>query len=131
MPEPTAPPRPASPPAGRRGPPTRRRVRRLGGFLIVGLVVTLALAVVVSPYASSEPDGLEKVAADQGIDADADEHALGDSPLADYGVEGVDDPDLGTSLAGLIGVLVTFAVGAGLFLTARHRRRPPSPHPSG
>ncbi|CAM5260237.1 Cobalt/nickel transport system permease protein OS=Streptomyces albaduncus OX=68172 GN=FHS32_003758 PE=4 SV=1 [Streptomyces griseoloalbus] len=53
---------------------------------IAGLVTSLVLA--GSPpsfYASANPDGLEKVAADHGIDQRAEEHATADSPLADYG----------------------------------------------
>jgi cobalt/nickel transport system permease protein len=92
-------------------------------------VVTIALAVLVSPYASSQPDGLEKVAADRGIDRDAVPHALDDSPLADYGVEGLDDSRLGTGLAGLVGVLATFAVGSGVVLLARRRRHRPAAAP--
>jgi cobalt/nickel transport system permease protein len=121
---------PTSAPARRPGRGWDRR--RVGLFMLAGLVVMLGLAVLVSPYASSDPDGLEKVAADKGIDRDVDEHDLADSPLADYGVEGVDDARVGTGLAGLIGVLVTFAIGGGLFLILRQRRAGlPPPPPSG
>ena len=102
----------------------------------VGLLVALLLAFVVSPFASSSPDGLEKVAADKAIDRDEQDHALADGPLADYSVEGVDDERLGTGLAGVVGVAVTFAVGGGLFVVLRRtggrrsrpgRRSPRSP----
>ena len=52
----------------------------------VGLAVAFALAFFVSPYASSEPDGLERVAIDNGFADQAQEHALADGPLADYAV---------------------------------------------
>ncbi|WP_199747633.1 PDGLE domain-containing protein [Actinomadura sp. WAC 06369] len=87
------------------------------GFLIVSLV----LAGIVSHYASSSPDGLEKVAADKGIAAQEEEHALAGSPLGDYGVEGVDDGRLSGGLAGLIGVGLTLAAGGGLFWAIRRR----------
>ncbi|MEF2525409.1 MULTISPECIES: energy-coupling factor ABC transporter permease [Streptomyces] len=89
-----------------------------------GLAAALVLAGFVSFYASASPDGLEKVAADQGIDAKADqyEHATADSPLADYGVKDVDDERLSVGLAGVIGVGATVAVGTGVFWVARSRR---------
>src|SRR3546814_21067026 len=89
--------------------------------LFRSLVVTLLLAAGVSQVASSEPDGLERVAEDEGFSDAAEEHDLAGSPLADYGVEGVDDDRLGTALAGGAGVVVTLAVGGGLFWLARRR----------
>ncbi|MEV6200963.1 energy-coupling factor ABC transporter permease [Streptomyces sp. NPDC051771] len=91
---------------------------------IGGVVTALVLAGVVSFYASASPDGLEKVAADQGIDAKAEEyeHATADSPLADYGVKGVESARLSGGLAGVIGVGLTLAVGTGAFWAVRRRR---------
>jgi hypothetical protein len=94
---------------------------RTWGFVGIGLVVALLLAGVVSFYASSSPDGLEKVAADRGLDANAEPHSLGNGPLADYGVRGVDNERLSVGLAGIVGVGVTFAVAGGLFLLVRRR----------
>ncbi|MEV6509513.1 energy-coupling factor ABC transporter permease [Streptomyces sp. NPDC051642] len=89
---------------------------------IGGLVTSLLLAGFVSFYASSNPDGLEKVAADQGIDRQTKEHASADSPLADYGVRDVDDARLSGGLAGVIGVGVTIVAGTGVFWAVRKRR---------
>jgi hypothetical protein len=91
-------------------------------FLIAGLLIALVLAGIVSYYASGDPDGLEKVAADKGINAKEGNHTLKDSPLGDYGVKGVDDPRLSGGLAGVIGVGVTLALGGGLFWVVRRRR---------
>ena len=98
---------------------------RLGfaAFIVAGLVVALALAFLVGPEASSEPDGLNKVAVDKGFAGTEKTHALDDSPTADYGVKGVDDERLSTGLAGIIGVGVTFALGLGLFMVIRRSRR--------
>jgi len=87
-----------------------------------GLVTSLVLAGFVSFYASSSPDGLEKVAADQGIDKKTEEHAAADSPLADYGVKDVDDARLSGGLAGVIGVGVTVVAGSAVFWAVRRRR---------
>ena len=76
----------------------------------------------VSYYASASPDGLEKVAHDQGIDAKAEDHAAKDSPLADYGVKNLADPRLSGGLAGVIGVGATLTVGTGVFVVLRRRR---------
>ncbi|MFF9486871.1 energy-coupling factor ABC transporter permease [Streptomyces sp. NPDC014676] len=89
---------------------------------ITGLVTSLVLAGFVSFYASADPDGLEKVATDHGIDEKAEEHAIADSPLADYGVEDVDDARLSGGLAGVIGVGVTVVAGTGVFWVVRRRR---------
>jgi cobalt/nickel transport protein len=85
-------------------------------FIGVGLLVSLVLAGVVSHYASSSPDGLEKVAGDIGFDETAQDSATSGSPLSDYGVEGVADERASVGLAGVIGVVATAVVAFGLFL---------------
>lgn len=101
----------------------RSRGVRFGAFIVGGLAVALALAFQVSPSASNDPDGLNKVAMDKGLaDAETD-HALDDAPTAGYQVRGVDDERLSTGLAGVIGVAVTFAVAGGVMLMVRRARR--------
>jgi hypothetical protein len=90
------------------------------GLFIVGLIVTLVLAGLVSGYASSAPDGLEKSATDSGIPIGQEEPAA-DSPLADYRMPGVDNPRLATGLAGAAGAALTLGVGGGLYLLVRRR----------
>ncbi|MEH0429527.1 energy-coupling factor ABC transporter permease [Streptomyces stelliscabiei] len=106
-------------PAAAPAPVAARSPRTL---LLAGLGTSLLLAGVVSFYASADPDGLEKVAADKGIDAKVEDHAAADSPLADYGVEGLDNARLAGGLAGVIGVGVTVAAGTGIFWAVRRRR---------
>ncbi|MEW2221973.1 energy-coupling factor ABC transporter permease [Streptomyces sp. NPDC006990] len=106
----------------------RRSVRPLW---IAGLVVTLACAGGLSFYASSDPDGLEKVAADNGIDKQAEDHAAQDSPLADYGVEDIADSRLSGGLAGVIGVGATLVVGSGVFVAVRRRNSAGTPAEAG
>ncbi|WP_329272893.1 energy-coupling factor ABC transporter permease [Streptomyces sp. NBC_01451] len=89
---------------------------------LTGLAASLVLAGGVSFYASASPDGLEKVAADKGIDAKVEDHAAADSPLADYSVEGITDGRLSGGLAGVIGVGATIVAGTGVFWAVRRRR---------
>jgi hypothetical protein len=89
-----------------------------------GLLLALLLAGGVSYYASASPDGLQKVAAEQGFADRAADHDLADSPVADYSVRGVDGERLSGGLAGVIGVVATLAVGGALFAVLRGRRRP-------
>jgi cobalt/nickel transport protein len=96
-----------------------RSNRRLFAAL---LVVALLVAGVASYYASSHPDGLEYVAGKTGFLETAEEDGPSiDSPLADYGTEGVDDERLSGGLAGIAGVALTLAIGGGLFLLLRRR----------
>ena len=108
-------------------------------FVVTGLLVAFLLAGVVSSFASSSPDGLDRTALD-GCTVDAageitggtcmarreQEHQLGGSPLADYGIRGIDNPYLSTGLSGVLGVALTFAVGGGLFWLVRRRGPAPS-----
>ncbi|MFD0393714.1 energy-coupling factor ABC transporter permease [Streptomyces nogalater] len=89
---------------------------------VTGLVTSLVLAGFVSFYASADPDGLEKVAHDKGIDKKEEEHAAADSPLADYGVKDISDARLSGGLAGVIGVGVTVVAGSAVFWALRRRR---------
>ncbi|MEU5838965.1 energy-coupling factor ABC transporter permease [Streptomyces diacarni] len=100
--------------------PSRRSARSLW---LAGLAVTVACAGGLSFYASASPDGLEKVAADNGIDEKAEDHAAEDSPLADYGVGDIANARLSGGLAGVIGAGATLAVGSGVFVVLRRRRR--------
>lgn len=95
-------------------------------FLLAGLVACLLLAGGVSYYASSQPDGLEKVAEDVGFIETADDHALSDFPLADYGIEGVDNERFSVGLAGILGVLVTALVAGGGFVLLTRKRDDPA-----
>ena len=90
-------------------------------FLISGLIASLFLAGVVSFYASSHPDGLEKVAEDIGFIETAKENTNADVVLADYGVKGVDNERLSVGAAGVIGVIATGVISTGLFMLVRRK----------
>ncbi|WP_016908994.1 energy-coupling factor ABC transporter permease [Streptomyces xiaopingdaonensis] len=106
-------------PAPDAAPAPRRPVRRLWA---AGLLLALVLGGGVSFYASAEPDGLEKVAADNGIDEQEKAHATEGSPLADYAVSGIAGARLSGGLAGVVGVGATLAAGTGAFLAVRRSR---------
>ncbi|GAA3842674.1 energy-coupling factor ABC transporter permease [Sphaerisporangium flaviroseum] len=102
--------------------PAPERVRSPRPLLIGGALVAVLLAGVVSFYASSSPDGLEKVAGDKGLDTHQADHTLGGSPLADYGVKGVGDQRLAVGVAGVAGVGITVLAGGAIFSVVRRRR---------
>ena len=101
---------------------TGRVSRRV--FVIAGLAVTLVVAAVVSQFAVDSPDGLERVAEDTGIVGQSS--ALEGSLFADYAVAGLENPSVSLAVAGIAGVLVTLAVGCGLFVALRRRRDEPA-----
>jgi hypothetical protein len=88
-----------------------------------GLALSLVLAGGVSYYASSQPDGLEKVAGDVGFLDSAKESAVEDRPLAGYGVAGVENERISGGLAGVIGVASTAAISFGLFYALRRFKK--------
>ena len=75
-----------------------------------GILIPLAVAcaaLLVSPWASELPDGLEKVAGQLGLLPGG---AALFAPLADYRLPAVAHPALTTILAGLCGALLTFVL---------------------
>jgi len=93
-------------------------------FYVIGFIVSLFLAGVVSFYASSSPDGLEKVAEDIGFIETAKDHSNVDGALADYGVKGIENERTSVGVAGVIGVIGTAVVaGIGFKLIARKPKK--------
>ncbi len=76
-----------------------------------GLVLggSLLVAAAVAPWASSAPDGLERVAIDRGFASLSAEHALVGSPLADYATAGIAHPTATVAVAGIVGALVVWS----------------------
>lgn len=95
-------------------------------FIGLGLVAAVAVAVLLSPFASQSPDGLERVAEDHGFIDLGQKSLLGESPLPDYSVPGVGDRWWSTPLAGIAGTLLTFglAYGMGRLVARRKGDRP-------
>ncbi len=81
-------------------------------FIIGGFIISVILAVFFSPFASSFPDGLERVAKDLGF-IHREVGAIVKSPIPDYTFPFVRSEKLATSLAGLFGTLIVFVVAYG------------------
>lgn len=91
---------------------------RMVAFVMSGLGAALLIAVLLSPFASSDPDGLDRVSQDYGFDAAAVEeppaHKLPFYQVFDeYALRGVPE-GVATPLAGLVGTLVTFGLAWGI-----------------
>ncbi len=84
-------------------------MKRNTRLLLAGLTLSLALAFFLSPFASSLPDGLEKVI-ERLVPAGRVREAKPPrfTPLPDYGVPGVKDERLSTGIAGAIGTIAVF-----------------------
>ena len=90
-------------------------------FFASALLASAILAGGASFYASSAPDGLEKVAEDVGFIDTAKDHTFGDFTLADYGIAGFENARLSVGLAGLIGVGATALMATGMFMLIRKK----------
>ncbi len=92
-------------------------------LVVVGLLVALLLAGGVSFYASSAPDGLNRVAQDQGFSRTARSHASGKTPLAGYRTQGVQAQRFSHGVAGVVGSLVVLALAGGVTMVVRRGSR--------
>ena len=92
-------------------------------FVALALSVAIGLAFFLSPYASSSPDGLNRVAGDKGFDNRARVDSIqDDSPIPGYAFPGIDDEKLAKGVAGFVGTLGVFTLGYGAALTIRRTR---------
>ena len=76
--------------------------------VLYGGLVSVGLAVFIAPFASSWPDGLERVAVALGFESRA--ATVVPSPLPDYAVTGLDSVVASTVIAGAIGTIVAFGL---------------------
>jgi hypothetical protein len=91
-------------------------------FVVVALAVAVGLGTAVSPYASSSPDGLEKVAGDKQFLDRGELHSIQeDSPIPDYAFPGIGNARVATGVAGFVGTLAVFGLGYGLAWVLRRR----------
>jgi cobalt/nickel transport system permease protein len=92
------------------------------GVIAVGLALAVGVAL-LSPLASSQPDGLEKVAQDKQFLDQARDPSY--EIIPDYTLPGIENEAVATIVSGLIGVAIMAALGFGLafVLKAASRNR--------
>lgn len=87
-------------------------------FVLTGLGIALLVAIFLSPFASKDPDGLDRVSQDHQFE----NKALEDAPAQklpfhavfdEYAVRGLPQ-EIATPVAGLVGTLVTFGLAWGI-----------------
>ncbi len=86
---------------------------------VAGLAIAALIVIVLAPLASTDPDGLERVAEDQGWIETALDPFL--SIIPDYSIPGLDG-GVSTVVAGLVGVAIVFVLMIGLGRLLRRRR---------
>lgn len=87
-------------------------------LIITGLGVALLIAIFLSPFASKNPDGLDRVSQDLKFDKkeapDKPAHKLPFYQIFDeYALRGVPE-GIATPIAGLVGTLATFGLAWGI-----------------
>lgn len=85
------------------------------------VILAVVIAVFLSPFASSFPDGLERVAEDYGFIEKGEGQEVVNSPIPDYALPGVVNEKAATALAGIIGTIVTFGVMYGIAVLIKGR----------
>jgi hypothetical protein len=90
--------------------------------ILVGVGIALFITL-FSPWASSEPDGLERVAEDKGFLEEGEDPSY--EIIPDYTFPGVEDERVATILSGIAGVLIVaaIAIGIGILLQSLARSR--------
>jgi len=73
------------------------------GWVIVGSIISL-LVVLISPFASTDPDGLERVAENLGFLGQAQDTPF--SFLPDYTIPFLGETEFSTIVAGLVGIII-------------------------
>lgn len=86
------------------------------GIIISGGVVAMVLAI-LSPIASSHPDGLEWVAEEIGFLSAAQGSFY--NLIPDYALPGISNEALATILAGVMGAIVVFVIAIGIAVTRK------------
>jgi len=90
--------------------------------VLIVLLAALAVAVLLSPFASSSPDGLERVAEDLGF-IEKGEESMIKSPIPDYTFPGIKSEKVATALAGAVGTLLTFGAVYALGRAATRKKK--------
>ena len=91
--------------------------KKITTFVLIGIFAAIIIAMFVSPFASSNPDGLDKVAESYGFVEKA-KNVISDKffLIPDYSFKPAGDSLWQTSLSGLFGVLIVLAIFGIIFL---------------
>ncbi|MFH0792817.1 MAG: PDGLE domain-containing protein [bacterium] len=100
--------------------------------ILWGLALSLIVGLAVSPFASSAPDGLEKVAAEKGFSDQARSEHVVPALLPDYTLGGNSklNAKVQTGIAGFGGTLALYLLGCALARSLARKNRVPSDNPS-
>lgn len=91
--------------------------------ILLGLLMAVILAILISPFASPWPDGLERVAEDKGFLEKGEGKPALTSPVPDYSWPGIKNEKLATSVAGVMGTLLVFGLGLGVAKLLKRQER--------
>jgi cobalt/nickel transport protein len=96
-------------------------------FLLSGLAFALGVAAFLSPFASKDPDGLERVSQDLKFEKKAAEQTK-QLPFAqifeEYSFKAIPNEKVSTALAGVTGTLVVFGLAWGIGKLAIRKSEP-------
>lgn len=95
-------------------PDRKRKAQSVIDVVIYGGIVVMGLVLFVTPFASSWPDGLEKIAAQFGFASREAGKPLVTSPFSQYRVPGMGSLTAATALSGLIGAVIVLGVSLAL-----------------
>lgn len=102
--------------------------KRWMSVIVVGLGAALLVAL-FSPLASSQPDGLERVAQDKEFIDTAKDPSY--EILPDYTIPGIENETLTTVLSGVVGIAIVaglcFGLAFGMKAVSRSSNRPSTP----
>ncbi len=99
-------------------------------YIFFFLLAAVLLALLLSPFASPWPDGLERVAENKGFLEKSEVKPALRSPVPDYLMPGIKNERLATAVAGVLGTLLVFAAGWVTALLLRRiakNRKPDAP----
>jgi cobalt/nickel transport system permease protein len=86
----------------------RSEAPRYSGVVVYGMLIAVGLALLISPFASHWPDGLEKIAETLGFLGRSAGKPVAPAPMPDYEIPGIGSPVVATALAGALGTIVMF-----------------------
>lgn len=103
-----------------------------GSKFLVFAGIAVTLTALLSPFASKSPDGLEKIAHDQGFAERGEQTAARRFAVAPgYAIPGVRNEYVATSAAGVLGAAMVFGVafGVGKIVSRKHPAQDPRERP--